>query len=138
MEEALTRAFTDAYLRYETTFAQFTTSNNAAAAEADQRARYREFADAQLAFLEAAHRLARDLLKQSEDQTAPPPAPEREPDHLLDRTDPPDEPQEAPALGRFDQETIIPEPPPEPDGPQEQDASTRRARVGFFRFGRAG
>ncbi len=65
MDGALTRAFTDAYLRYETTFAQFTTSNNAAAAEADQRARYREFADAQQAFLEAARRLARDLLEQT-------------------------------------------------------------------------
>jgi hypothetical protein len=137
MDEALTRAFTDAYLRYETTFAQFTTSNNAAAAEADQRARYREFADAQQAFLEAAHRLARDLLEQSEDQTAPPPAPELEPDHQPDRTDPPDEPQEAPDLSPLDQEPIIPELSPEPDEPQEQDVSTRRARAGLFRFGRS-
>ncbi len=134
MDGALTRAFTDAYLRYETTFAQFTTSN---AAEADQRARYREFADAQLAFLEAPHRLARTLLGQTEGHTAPLPAPQLEPDYLLDRTDPPNDIQEAPDLSSLDQEPITPEPLPEPNEPQEQDVGTRRARAGFFRLGRS-
>ncbi len=138
MDEALTRAFTDAFLRYETTFAQFTTSNNAAAAEADQRARYREFADAQQAFLEAARRLARDLLERNEEQAASLPALKREPDHLLDRTAPPDELREAPDPSSPEREPITPELLPELSEPQEQGVSTRRARAGFFRFGRSG
>ncbi len=137
MDEALTRAFTDAYLRYETTFAQFTTSNNAAAEEAGQRARYREFADAQQAFLEAARRLARTLLEQTEDQAAPPPAPELEPDHMLDKTDLPDEPEEASDLDSPSPDPISPEPLPETVEAQEPDVSTRRARAGFFRLGRS-
>jgi hypothetical protein len=52
VDEALKRAFTDAYLRYEIAFAQFTTSNSVRAQEGEQQARYRELADAQYAFFQ--------------------------------------------------------------------------------------
>jgi hypothetical protein len=68
VDEALKRAFTDAYLRYEIAFAQFTTSNSVGAQEGEQQARYRELADAQYAFFQAASRLARSL----SGQAAPP------------------------------------------------------------------
>ncbi len=66
MDEALKRAFTDAYLRYEIAFAQFTTSNSVRAQEGEQQARYRELADAQYAFFQTASRLARSLSGQAD------------------------------------------------------------------------
>jgi hypothetical protein len=66
VDEVLKRAFVDAYLHYETTFARFTTSNNAGVEEAEQQACFREFADAQHTFLQSAHRLARGLLEQTD------------------------------------------------------------------------
>ena len=122
MDEALKRAFTDAYLRYEIAFAQFTTSNSVRAQEGEQQARYRELADAQYAFFQAASRLARSLSGQA------------------------DPPQEKRATAGDDlgasQETVTPsdvtEPGPEPlpimtsaEGASEKPQGTR-----WFGFGR--
>ncbi len=92
MDEALRRAFTDAYVRCEISFGQFTASNTAQAAEAEQQARYRELAAAQESFLLVARQFAGSLLRQAEEVAAPPPLPEIEPDDLLDRADPTDAP----------------------------------------------
>ena len=128
MDDALKHAFTDACLRYETAFTQFTTANSAGAGEVEQQSRYREFADAQHAFLQSAHRLARSLLEQAEEQEDPPQDTTHTPE-LDGRSDwmrPPDEPTDAPE----------PEPALEPRKPQEQEIRGRPARRGFFRFGR--
>ncbi len=118
MDEVLKRAFVDAYSRYETSFAQFTTSNNAGAEEAEQQARYREFADAQHAFLQSAHRLARTLLEQTEEQVDP----------SRDATHAP-EPEE-----RSDGVELPGE--PEPDGSQRDDTEPARKRSFLLRRSR--
>ena len=122
MDEALKRAFTDAYLRYEIAFAQFTTSNSVRAQEGEQQARYRELADAQYAFFQAASRLARSL----SGQAAPP--------------------QEERATAEDDlgtsQETVTPsvatEPEPEPLSIKtpEEGVSEKPQRTRWFGFGR--
>jgi hypothetical protein len=138
MDEALSHTFRDAYRRYELAFAQFTTSNNAGAAEADQQARYREFADAQHAFLQAAHRLARSLLEQTQGQAALTQAtpPELEGAPSLERTDPPEEPLDALVQDPPDPELITLEPGSEMSGSNKQDASEKPVRAGFLRFKR--
>ena len=122
MDEALKRAFTDAYLRYEIAFAQFTTSNSVGAQEGEQQARYRELAEAQYAFFEAASRLARSLSGQA---------------------DPPPE-KRATAEGDLgtSQETVAPsdqsehEPEPLPIMTSEEGVSEKPQRTRWFGFGR--
>ena len=60
MDETLKRTFTDAYMRYEISYARFSIS---ASDLAEAEPLYREFSDAQLAFLQAAQRFARSLLE---------------------------------------------------------------------------
>ena len=129
MDEALKRDFTDAYLRYEIAFAQFTTANSVRADEIEQQAQYREFMDAQQRFLQAANRFAQNLLKQ--------------PSPLHDRVlmaevgpDPKAEPQRSSepvaTLGKAER---IPE--PLSDAPQDEKLSGGSTRVGWFRFRRS-
>jgi len=89
MDQGLKRAFMDCYLRYEISFAGFTTANSTGAAEAEQQTRYREYADAQQAFLQAAHHFARSLLDQQEVEavaaSVPEPAPEPKREQLTEK-----------------------------------------------------
>ena len=63
MDETLTRAFTNAYVGYEISFARFRiTASDLAKSEL----RYRELTDAHIAFLQAAQRLARNLLEEAD------------------------------------------------------------------------